>query len=92
MEGKALLLKYLGGVDAWPIMLDSKEADVRLAAIYDIELVGSKKSVAQLARMLADEDEAVRTAARGALVKIVGEDLGDDKKPWLEWHHENVKR
>jgi malate dehydrogenase (oxaloacetate-decarboxylating) len=27
MEGKALLYKYLGGVDAWPIMLDTKDAD-----------------------------------------------------------------
>ncbi len=25
MEGKALLFKYLGGVDAWPICLDSKD-------------------------------------------------------------------
>ena len=25
MEGKALLYKYLGGVDAWPIMLDTKD-------------------------------------------------------------------
>jgi len=27
MEGKALLFKYLGGVDAWPICLDTKDAD-----------------------------------------------------------------
>ncbi len=27
MEGKALLFKYLGGVDAWPIMLDTKDPD-----------------------------------------------------------------
>ncbi len=27
MEGKALLFKYLGGVDAWPIMIDSKDPD-----------------------------------------------------------------
>src|SRR4030066_612211 len=26
-EGKALLFKYLGGVDAWPIMIDSKDPD-----------------------------------------------------------------
>lgn len=25
MEGKALLFKYLGGVDAWPIMLDTRD-------------------------------------------------------------------
>ena len=28
MEGKALLYKYLGGVDAYPIMIDSKDPDV----------------------------------------------------------------
>jgi malate dehydrogenase (oxaloacetate-decarboxylating) len=27
MEGKALLYKYLGGVDAWPIMVDTKDPD-----------------------------------------------------------------
>jgi malate dehydrogenase (oxaloacetate-decarboxylating) len=27
MEGKAILFKYLGGVDAWPITLDTKDAD-----------------------------------------------------------------
>ncbi len=27
MEGKALLFKYLGGVDAFPIMVDTKDAD-----------------------------------------------------------------
>src|SRR3989304_92588 len=27
MEGKAMLFKYLGGVDAWPICLDTKDAD-----------------------------------------------------------------
>ncbi|MCF2136319.1 MAG: NADP-dependent malic enzyme [Candidatus Thorarchaeota archaeon] len=27
MEGKAILFKYLGGVDAWPICLDTKDPD-----------------------------------------------------------------
>jgi malate dehydrogenase (oxaloacetate-decarboxylating) len=27
MEGKAILFKYLGGVDAWPITLDTKDAE-----------------------------------------------------------------
>lgn len=27
MEGKAMLFKYLGGVDAWPVMLNTKDAD-----------------------------------------------------------------
>jgi malate dehydrogenase (oxaloacetate-decarboxylating) len=27
MEGKALLYKYLGGIDAWPVMLDTKDPD-----------------------------------------------------------------
>jgi malate dehydrogenase (oxaloacetate-decarboxylating) len=27
MEGKAILFKYLGGVDAWPICVDTKDAD-----------------------------------------------------------------
>jgi malate dehydrogenase (oxaloacetate-decarboxylating) len=37
MEGKALLFKYLGGVDAVPICLDTKDADdiVRTAALLE---------------------------------------------------------
>jgi len=33
MEGKALLFKYLGGVDAVPICLDTKDADEFIAAV-----------------------------------------------------------
>ena len=33
MEGKALLFKYLGGVDAVPICLDTKDADKFIAAV-----------------------------------------------------------
>lgn len=33
MEGKALLYKYLGGVDAWPIMLDTKDPDKIIEAV-----------------------------------------------------------
>lgn len=33
MEGKALLYKYLGGVDAFPICLDTKEADEIIQAV-----------------------------------------------------------
>lgn len=32
MEGKAILFKYLGGVDAFPIMLDTKDADEIITA------------------------------------------------------------
>jgi len=37
MEGKALLYKYLGGVDAWPIMLDTKDADKIIEAVLLIQ-------------------------------------------------------
>ena len=37
MEGKALLFKYLGGVDAWPIMLDTKDADKIIEATLLIQ-------------------------------------------------------
>jgi malate dehydrogenase (oxaloacetate-decarboxylating) len=33
MEGKALLFKYLGGIDAFPIMLDTEEPDEIIQAI-----------------------------------------------------------
>jgi malate dehydrogenase (oxaloacetate-decarboxylating) len=33
MEGKALLYRYLGGVDAWPIMLDTKDPDTIIETV-----------------------------------------------------------
>lgn len=37
MEGKALLFKYLGGVDAVPIMLDTKDPDVFIETVLMIQ-------------------------------------------------------
>jgi malate dehydrogenase (oxaloacetate-decarboxylating) len=37
MEGKALLFKYLGGVDAWPIMLDTKDPDKIIETVQLIQ-------------------------------------------------------
>jgi malate dehydrogenase (oxaloacetate-decarboxylating) len=37
MEGKALLYKYLGGVDAWPIMVDSKDPDKIIETVLLIQ-------------------------------------------------------
>jgi malate dehydrogenase (oxaloacetate-decarboxylating) len=37
MEGKALLYKYLGGVDAWPIMIDSKDPDKIIETVLLIQ-------------------------------------------------------
>ncbi len=37
MEGKALLYKYLGGVDAWPIMVDSKDPDKLIETVLLIQ-------------------------------------------------------
>src|SRR4030066_347861 len=37
MEGKALLYKYLGGVDAWPIMVDTKDPDKLIETVLLIQ-------------------------------------------------------
>jgi malate dehydrogenase (oxaloacetate-decarboxylating) len=37
MEGKALLYKYLGGVDAWPIMVDTKDPDKLIETVLMIQ-------------------------------------------------------
>src|SRR5512147_652044 len=37
MEGKALLYKYLGGVDGWPIMLDTKDPDKIIDTVLTIQ-------------------------------------------------------
>lgn len=37
MEGKALLYKYLGGVDAWPLMLDTKDPDKIIETVLMVQ-------------------------------------------------------
>ncbi len=37
MEGKALLYKYLGGVDAWPIMLGTKDPDRIIETVLTLQ-------------------------------------------------------
>ena len=37
MEGKALLYKYLGGIDAWPIMLDTKDPHKIIETILNLQ-------------------------------------------------------
>ncbi len=37
MEGKALLYKYLGGVDGYPIMLDTKDPDKIIETVLNIQ-------------------------------------------------------
>ena len=37
MEGKALLYKYLGGVDAWPLMLDTKDPDKLIETVLLVQ-------------------------------------------------------
>jgi malate dehydrogenase (oxaloacetate-decarboxylating) len=37
MEGKALLFKYLGGVDAWPICLDTKDPEEFINIVMNVQ-------------------------------------------------------
>jgi malate dehydrogenase (oxaloacetate-decarboxylating) len=37
MEGKALLFKYLGGVDAWPICLDTKDPELFIEIVMQVQ-------------------------------------------------------
>jgi len=37
MEGKALLFKYLGGVDAWPVCLDTKDEDLFIEIVLQMQ-------------------------------------------------------
>jgi malate dehydrogenase (oxaloacetate-decarboxylating) len=37
MEGKALLFKYLGGIDAWPLVLDTKDPDKIIETVLTVQ-------------------------------------------------------
>jgi len=63
MEGKALLFKYLGGVDAVPICLDTKDPDEIIQAVkwlqpafggINLEDISTPKSIYILARLRAE--------------------------------------
>ncbi len=72
--------------------LDSPDVNTRLAAVYDLEVLGKKSSVVPLIDALDDENETVRKAVRTALVKITRTDKGEDQAKWRQWHLENARK
>jgi HEAT repeat protein len=47
--------------------------------------------VASLARALPDADPDVAARARATLLRVTGEDLGDDPAAWIEWFSRPVE-
>ncbi len=80
-EGQADLLGALGdrgdaaARDAVLDMLDSKEEPVRAAAILAVGSLGGSGDVALLAEKAAGGGEAEKAAARGALIRLRGDDV-----------------
>ncbi|MFO7835343.1 MAG: NADP-dependent malic enzyme [Candidatus Thorarchaeota archaeon] len=65
MEGKSILFKYLGGVDAWPICLDTKDADEIIKTVkilqpsfggINLEDISKPKCYKVLEELRADKD------------------------------------
>ena len=72
--------------------LDSADVNVRLAAVYDIEVIGKRSSVIPLIGVLDDENPTVKKAALTALIRIAKRNLGYDQAKWRQWHAENPER
>ncbi len=65
MEGKAILFKYLGGVDAWPLCLDTKDAEKIIETVkliqpsfggINLEDISKPKCYEVLERLRNDKD------------------------------------
>ena len=65
MEGKALLFKYLGGVDAVPICLDTKDPDEIIQAVKWLQPSFGGINLEDIRR----EDELIAKAKAGKLVE-----------------------
>ena len=66
MEGKALLFKYLGGVDAVPVCLDTKDADELIATVklenrFDIQM-SEEEAIASFLEDTAKQKQTPPTA------------------------------
>lgn len=75
-----------------PALLDAiredrePDADVRVAAADALGQYPEPRVVQGLIAALADSRLAVNHAVRGSLVTLTGQDLGVDRRAWLNWH------
>lgn len=65
--------------------LDHDHARIRTMACEGLGDSGHVSAVGYLIEALLDDDQGVRSAARTALIKLAGEDLGDDGQAWRAW-------
>lgn len=72
-------------------LLGNKNPSVRRYASDAAASLKDTHSVTNLAVLLSDPDKDVSSAAREALVKITGTDLGEGKAAWINWAGENIK-
>lgn len=82
----AIGLGLIGAAHAVPILGRALTADsdsaVRLACAHALGKIGAPGSIDFLLQGLGDEDPVTAGAARGALAKIYGRDLGPDPDSW----------
>ena len=79
-------LGYLGVSSAVPqlanLLVGDPESRVRFAAAFALGEIGEQSAVEDLIGALQDPDSMTAGAARAALTKIFGKDLGDDPSAW----------
>ena len=89
MEGKSVLFKQFGGVDAFPICLDTQDPEEIIRAVKDIAPVFGGINLEDIARRLEEELDipvfhddqhgtaVVVTAALINALKVVGKEIGE---------------
>jgi hypothetical protein len=70
----------------------SVDAEQRAAAMPVMAELREAALVPELVHALGDGYEQVVVAANSALVKVTGQDFGEDARGWLRWWEQNARR
>lgn len=69
--------------------LTDPEEPVRIAAVQSIGWLDDKRTMTLLINALSDDSSLVRYHAHEALVRLSGQDFGENAEQWKTWHQES---
>ena len=69
--------------------LTDSEEPVRIAAVQSIGWLDDKRTMTLLINALSDESSLVRYHAHESLVRLSGQDFGENTIQWKTWHQES---
>jgi HEAT repeat protein len=82
-------LRYKKAVKPLIKTLKDERLVVKAKAAEALGNIKDTRAVSPLIDLLSEKEEAIKDKAVKALIKITGEDLGDEREKWIEWWKEN---